>query len=262
MDQKVIDYIQQGLAAGHDIEALKQKLAEAGHAQGVINEAVEHIRGGRGVHGASSGQASPESDVEDSPGLFKKLALVITSPNELFARTRNEGILPALLYEVVLLSLVVGAISLFIFVMVLGLMGGLYSLIPELSGFGVLAGGSIIIFVLVVLVFWSGLAVAGGFVWAAVMHLCVHLMGGRSGGFAGTYKAYVYGGTPATILGVIPLLNIAAAVWSFVLVIFALSSYHSLTKMRAFLAILIPMAVIVTFVLLIVGVNLLVYGLS
>ena len=72
-----------------------------------------------------------------------------------------------------------------------------------------------------------------GFVNVGVVHLFVKLYGGE-GKYSDSYRAAIYGSTPAMLLFfIVPITGI----WSLVLNIFGLSVNHNITKLRAFLAI-------------------------
>jgi len=242
MNQEVVEYIKRNLQAGHDLQNIKLKLLEVGHSQEAVNEAMSKAVGG---------QAEPPLPVEsqESLGVFQKVGLALSDPNELFKKTRHEGVFPALKYEVSLLVLVWGIVyilaALVVSAIALGLLQFRIEWLDNITGLMVLISLVILFLLAVVILIFS---IVFLFALSGLYHLIVLLLGGK-GEYAETFKALVYGTTPSTLLFPIPLINNLAGIWSLVLMVLALSSYHSVSVLRALAVILIPPALVLALIM-------------
>jgi hypothetical protein len=77
---------------------------------------------------------------------------------------------------------------------------------------------------------------------SGLVHLCLLLLGGASGGYKATVKAECYAYAPA-ILGIVPLCgSVAAAIWTIVVLVIGLTVVHRISTGKAIAAVLIPFA--------------------
>ena len=106
------------------------------------------------------------------------------------------------------------------------------SVIPLLASSGLLVGAAIGFVLQLILIF----------VGAAILHVFVYLLGGRSG-YGKTFQAYAYGMTPGVLLSWIPLVSFIGMLWSLYTTTMGVSALHKLSTGRAFLAIILPIIV-------------------
>lgn len=137
-----------------------------------------------------------------------------------------------------------------------GFMFSAYKFIPGFealyeSGFGI-----IIVIILFVIFFISGLV--GIFIGGGIIHLGVLLFGGKRG-YSETVKALVYGGTPAYLFGWIPFLTIIFAIWALILEIFGIRELQDLSTGRAVAAMLVPIIIIFVILTVIIAISVYVY---
>lgn len=86
--------------------------------------------------------------------------------------------------------------------------------------------------------------IIGVFIIGIIIHVGVHIFGGRKG-LTQTLKALMYGYTPGFVIGWIPLVNFIAGIWTLVVEIIGIRQLHELTTIRAILAVfIIPIIVI------------------
>jgi len=251
MDQAVVDYIKNNLQAGHSGEAIRAKLTEVGHSKDSIDQAFRHATGQptQGNEGSTPPGAGFQTDPYRSTnaefGFFQKIGLTLSDPNKLFQQTRHEGIWPALKY-ITLLALLVLAINLSL---------GMIMLLLYVAGegfiFGQVTGLMIGLIIPLLILAAATVAIVGSLILAGLYHLLVLLMGGKAG-YAATYKALTYGATPGMILSPIPLLGLIGAIWNIVLMILGIASYHTISKTRAAVIILVPIAFVVVISILMI----------
>ena len=167
-------------------------------------------------------------------GILQKAKLSITSPSKVFASVKAERNFkePFVYYAVVSLiyTLLAAVLSLI-----------LMSQIPQYS--------ALLNFVLVGSVISWIIGLITVFITAAISHAFVYLLGGKAG-YLQTFKSYVYGMTPALLLGWIPYVNIAAALYSWLYMLpKGLTILQNMSFGRALAVVLIPIAVIAVLVI-------------
>lgn len=166
---------------------------------------------------------------------FEKLKMIIDSPTKFFNSVKKEEIEPAFKYYAVLLLIPVAIM------LILGLTLGLAML--NIAGMaGIIPGIGALIVVAMAVVFYI-LGLAGSFISSAIIHIFAYLLGAKKG-FRNTYKAVVYGATPATIFAFIPIVNIIFIFWSMYLEIKGISILQDMPMGRALLAVILPIVVI------------------
>ena len=84
--------------------------------------------------------------------------------------------------------------------------------------------------------------VIGALIWGLWLHLWVYIVGARKG-IEQTMKSVFYGCTPNYLLGWIPLVNIIAAIWCFILTGMGIVKYQEMTGGKAALAIIIALVI-------------------
>lgn len=93
----------------------------------------------------------------------------------------------------------------------------------------------------VVMVVAPILVLIGLFLWSAIVHLFLMLVGGANAGLAATIRVIAYAGT-TNVLQAVPLCGgLVATVWNIVLVILGLAVAHKTTQVKAALAVLLPL---------------------
>ena len=162
--------------------------------------------------------------------LTDKLVGFIIRPVETFRAVRDESIVDAAIYFLVLL--IIGAILRAI-VAYLGL-----TVADEGSAaFNLGTSGSIGAFVgALIIAFIAG--IIGLLLWSVFLHVGAKVMSGR-GDFADSFKSAVYAQTPSLLLGWIPIISILFTIWSIVLLFFGVRELHDLDTMKAVIAIVI-----------------------
>lgn len=176
--------------------------------------------------------------------LFETLKLLVLSPADAYQRARKQGdYLSPLGYAVI-----VG--------WVMAVVGQLWGLLFQTSWIALLpieakedlaamAASSLIGFVLT-LVLAPVFVLIGLFVWSAIVHLFLMLVGGTrssTAGFEGTVRAISYA-TTAQVANVVPIAGgLLAMVWGLVLDVIGLAKLHDTTNGKAAAAVLIPLAI-------------------
>lgn len=174
-------------------------------------------------------------------GLVENIKLFALNPAEAFDRTRRQGdFVGPMLFAIIVgwIGALVAQIWQFLF------QGSLLSMMPpEIrdqmaflmagSGFGLVI--SIILYPVFIVI--------GLFLWAAIFHVCLMVVGGLNqskSGFEGTFRVVSYSGV-AQLAQVIPIMGgLIALVWTIVLATIGGSSLHDTSRGRALAAVLIP----------------------
>lgn len=102
------------------------------------------------------------------------------------------------------------------------------------------------------IVFIIGLFIVGTIallVLAAIFHICAKIVGG-SGDFTASVRACALAETPTAAIGWIPIINILAGIWGFILIVMGFREYHAISTLRAVVAILLPILVLVPLIVL------------
>ncbi len=171
-------------------------------------------------------------------GLYETAKLIITAPSQAFARMSLTGTLgKPLVYAIVFgwVGIIANQIySIALRGAMMGFLSGLPGYNPKLMfGFPIFVSvGFMIVAPLFVLI--------GVFVWSAILHLFLMLVGGAKTGFASTVRVVCYTGT-VQVLQVVPLCGgFFAFIWALVLYIIGLAIVHRTTQGKAALAVLLP----------------------
>ena len=195
--------------------------------------------------------------------LLQTVKLFAISPVTAFARVRPEcgrGLSGALLF-----GIVVGTLAILLNILGVAVFGSvaLFDLPPhvkEVFGLSVagrslewiplllaLVTGSFVGMLVAVAVF-PPIFVLGLFLWTAVLHLSLRVVGGvqsSEAGFQGTFAVAAYSSL-AFLVHLIPVLgDLLATLWAISLHTIGLATVHRTTRMRAFVSILLPPIVLV-----------------
>ncbi|MEM5777597.1 MAG: Yip1 family protein [Candidatus Aenigmatarchaeota archaeon] len=95
------------------------------------------------------------------------------------------------------------------------------------------------------------------FIGAGVFHIFAKILGGRSN-YNGTFQAYVYGFTPAILLGWIPYIGIIGLIYGVYIFVRGISFIHEISMSKAFFVWFIPILILV----IIVGIIILILGVA
>jgi hypothetical protein len=166
-------------------------------------------------------------------GLYETAKLVLTSPGQAFARMPLTGSLGRpLLYAVIFgwVGIIAGQAYNIAF------RSAMQNLIPGMHrGFQLPIAVSITMMVLAPL-----FVLIGVFIWSAILHLFLMLVGGATTGFASTVRVVCYAGT-VQVLQIVPFCGgLIGFVWALVLYIIGLATAHRTTQGKAALAVLLP----------------------
>jgi hypothetical protein len=201
--------------------------------------------------GGSSGgsQSAPPWERRDqigiAAGLVETTTQVLSGPEGFFARMPvTGGLTSPLLYGVLIgyVGLVASTLYSLVFRLTFGGLGGfarhggpLERFAPFLEGGVSLVGN---------LVFGPVFIAIGLFIWSAILHVMLLLLGGAQRDFEATFR--VAGYTQATsILQIVPVCgSLASIVYGIVVAIIGLSHAHGIGKGKAAAAVLIPIALV------------------
>ena len=165
--------------------------------------------------------------------------LVLTTPSQAFARMSLGGeIGRPLLYAVIFGW--IGVIANQAYSIALrGAMTGWLSSVPGYNPR--LMFGMPVAFSVVAMVIAPVLVLIGIFIWAAIVHLFLMIVGGANTGFTSTLRVMCYA-TTVQVFQVVPLCGgMIGAIWALVLEIIGLAVAHRTTQGKAALAVLLPL---------------------
>ncbi|MCB1057826.1 MAG: YIP1 family protein [Acidobacteria bacterium] len=175
-----------------------------------------------------------------APALIETIKLLVTSPQQAFARAERTGDYASpILFAVIVgwLGIIVGLVWQMLFgsLNFLSMMGNHEGAGTQLA----LTGGIVVVYAILAPIF----IVIGLFIGAGILHLCLMLVKGLDSsqtGFEGTLRAVAYSGV-AQLAQVVPFLGgIIAAVWVIVLYILGFVAVHRTTTQKAVIAVLLP----------------------
>jgi hypothetical protein len=181
-------------------------------------------------------------DERHTKGLFSSfietLQMVLTRPSEAFTAMRREGGLgEPLLYAIIGGSF--GLVFYFVYQLAfqsLGMFANRPNPLAHLVGASV--GGVIAI------VFVPVLVVIGVFINAAILHVCLMIVGGAKQPFETTFRVICFASGSVFPLMVVPLCGgLVAGIWDLVLRCIGLARAHETDTGRAVLAVLLPVVV-------------------
>jgi hypothetical protein len=170
---------------------------------------------------------------------FDTVSLLITKPSDAFTMMRPEGGFGDPLIFGLIGGCLGGIVSL--------LFQGLFNSIPGFAGrndlfnmFGVGIWTIIVIYAVLMPLFVT----AGLFIWSAVLHLCLMMVGGANRSYETTFRVACFASGSANLFSMIPICGgIIAMVYHIVLDCIGLSRAHPTTTGKALLAIFLPLIV-------------------
>src|SRR5436190_4731011 len=187
--------------------------------------------------------AAPRSglpwDDRQQKGFFtafvETLQMVLTRPAEAFTAMRREGGFgEPLIYGVIGAS--VGGIVSFLFSLALqsfGLFANHRNAFGAITGMGIGSVAFVILFPLAIII--------GLFIGAAIIHLCLMIVGGANQPFETTFRVLAFTQGATGVLQVIPICGgVIAAVWGLVVNCIGLARAHETDTGRAVLAVFLP----------------------
>ena len=165
------------------------------------------------------------------------------SPTATFGAVKQDTLGDALKYALIWF-VVFGAVFGIIFALAFGLISGMIGLLFPLPGW-LPAVGLLLVPIMIGFMVVGG--IVGIFIGGAWTHLWVYLLGGREG-YTQTVKALAYGATPSYVIGWVPFVGFAGAIWALVVQIIGLRELHAITTGRAvgayLLAAFIPLVIV------------------
>jgi hypothetical protein len=169
---------------------------------------------------------------------IETLVMVLTKPDQAFRTMKTEGGLAEPLIYALIGGCVGGIVSLLLSLGLqsMGLFAGQRDTFAALAGIGV---GSIALIVLVPVFIVIGL-----FIGAAIVHLCLMIVGGANKSFETTFRVLAFSQGSTGPLQIIPVCGgLIAGVWALVVNCIGLARAHETTTGRAVLAVLLPLIV-------------------
>ena len=169
---------------------------------------------------------------------IETLAMVLTKPDLAFRTMKTEGGLAEPLIYALIGGCVGGIVSLLLSLGLqsMGLFAGQRDTFAALAGIGV---GSIALIVLVPVFIVIGL-----FIGAAIVHLCLMIVGGANKSFETTFRVLAFSQGSSGPLQIIPVCGgLIAGVWALVVNCIGLARAHETTSGRAVLAVFLPLIV-------------------
>src|SRR5439155_11812440 len=169
---------------------------------------------------------------------IETLVMVLTKPGEAFAAMKREGGLGEPLIYALIGGCVGGVVS-FLFSLGLqsiGFFADRQSTFAAMAGMGI---GSAVFLVLLPLFIVIML-----FIGAAIVHLCLMIVGGANKSFDTTFRVLAFSHGSTGPLQIIPVCGgLIAGVWALVVNCIGLARAHETTTGRAVLAVLLPLIV-------------------
>jgi hypothetical protein len=169
---------------------------------------------------------------------IETLAMVLTKPDLAFRTMKTEGGLAEPLIYALIGGCVGGIVSL---LLSLGLQSmGVFA--GQRDSFAALAGLGIGSFALIILV--PLFIVVALFIGAAIVHLCLMIVGGANKSFEATFRVLAFSHGSTGPLQIIPVCGgLISAVWALVVNCIGLARAHETTTGRAVLAVFLPLLV-------------------
>jgi hypothetical protein len=169
---------------------------------------------------------------------IETLAMVLTKPDLAFRTMKTEGGLAEPLIYALIGGCVGGIVSVLLSLGLqsMGLFAGQRDTFAALAGIGV---GSIALIVLVPVFIMIVL-----FIGAAIIHLCLMIVGGANKSFEATFRVLAFSHGSTGPLQIIPVCGgLIAGVWALVVNCIGLARAHETTTGRAVLAVFLPLVV-------------------
>ena len=171
-------------------------------------------------------------------GLYETAKLILTAPSQAFARMSLTGTLSKPLIYAVVFGWV-GIIANQIYS--IALRGAMMGFLSSLPGYNPRLMFGLPVFMSVGLMIVAPVFVLiGVFIWSAILHLFLMLVGGANTGFSSTVRVVCYTGT-VQVLQIVPFCGgMIAGIWALVLYIIGIAIAQRTTQGKAALAVLLP----------------------
>ena len=171
-------------------------------------------------------------------GLFETIRGVLLEPTATFGSMKKTGGFAAPLFFAVLLGSVAFLVA-FFYQYVFQAMG-LAASEGEADQFAMMFGSAVAVGLLII--FAPLIIAAGAFIGSGITHLMLMIVGGANRPFEATFRVVCYSSGATSALQLVPVCGAwVASVWLIVAQIIGLSQVHGITKMRAAVAVLLPM---------------------
>ena len=186
----------------------------------------------------SPGDGIPWEAQQSAQSMFETIKAVLLDSQNAFARAdKNVGIGPSFIY-VLILGIAGGLINQLWGLATSGLIGNLAGM-EGMEGLSALAGSSVAGFFLVPVA-----VVIGVFIWAGLVHVSLMIFGGANSGFESTFRAIAYAQGSTAVLQLVPFIGqLIAFIWSIVVEIMAIKELHTTTTGKSAGAVLLPIFV-------------------
>lgn len=177
--------------------------------------------------------------------IIEKIRGFLLSPVETFQKSRDDEVVPALAYFIVLL-----VINGILWALVMASRVMMHPVLA-ITRYG-LGTDPVLVFItgliLVIVLELFFLLIFG--LW---LHLFAYITGARKG-IMQTEKAVIYGSTPFLLLGWIPVIgSFIGGIWTIILTIIGLREMHGITTGKAVIAYVLSFAIIIIILVLIIG---------
>ena len=177
--------------------------------------------------------------------IIEKIRGFLLSPVETFQKSRDDEVVPALAYFIVLL-----VINGILWALVMASRVMMHPVLA-VTRYG-LGTNPVLVFItgliLVIVLELFFILIFG--LW---LHLFAYITGARKG-IMQTEKAVIYGSTPLLLLGWIPVIgSFIGGIWTIILTIIGLREMHGITTGKAVIAYVLSFAIIVIILVLIIG---------
>lgn len=166
---------------------------------------------------------------------WQTLVLSFSNPQQLFSNMREEELTAPIVYAVITGTIggIFGAIWQIAFGSLATMIGG--------SGFETFAVSGF--FTVFMIIFMPLLILIGLFLWSAIYHVCLMMLGTNSRGFGITLRAVAYSYGP-NLLAIIPFCGgIIGGIWTMVLTIMGAFYGHRTDAWRVIVAYFLPLVV-------------------
>lgn len=177
--------------------------------------------------------------------IIEKIRGFLLSPVETFQKSRDDEVVPALAYFIVLL-----VINGILWALVMASRVMIHPVLA-VTRYG-LGTNPVLVFItgliLVIVLELFFILIFG--LW---LHLFAYITGARKG-IMQTEKAVIYGSTPLLLLGWIPVIgSFIGGIWTIILTIIGLREMHGITTGKAVIAYVLSFAIIIIILVLIIG---------
>lgn len=255
--KELVDYFKQCQVKKISLEKASRELVKKGWSEKDVNEALKVIKPPSKVTKAPLKPPAPPKAPAPTKALMiakptiteltlgQKIKGFITNPINTFSAVKEEGLGAAFRYYALLALIPSLMIGLLFTLIGLALLPFGKMLLPQLGA------GFVGIFLLIVLIYIFSLV--GVWINGLLIHLGVLIFARPNKGLGETYKALMYGATPALLFGWIPIIGYLVPFWALVLGIIGVKGLHETNTGRAVIAMLFIPIIAMIFMFVIIG---------